>query len=347
MNSSSKPLRFGLVGIGTHGRQAVIPSFTRAPSCDLVAVADCDQAQLDSVADESLRRYLSLEAMLAKETLDVIYIATLPSTHCELALGALAYGAHVICEKPLAVDADEAARMVEAAELAGKQLLVMFENRMLPAYRKIKSWVESGVIGRVEAIHLQRFGKHPLAQPRRTHLLNAAGSLDCGIHTLDLVRFWMGGASWGVIHALGAWLGEEVENPPHIGVLSRLDNGVMVTFDCSFSYGLRVDRVDYRFKKESLAIVGTHGVIRDYGDHLDGFEVISDELVEKMSFVQVPHRDEIGKVLEHFASVLRGGADPENLLASGHDGLEAQRAVDEINLQARNTRLESTLLAMS
>lgn len=278
MNDSLTPLRIGLVGVGTHGRQAVIPAFETSRFCRLVAVAD-HREDLAPYAGREFRCYQSLDAMLENEELDVLYIATLPESHCELALKAFRNGLHVICEKPIAASADEAEQTVNAAEEAGKELIVMFENRVLPAYRKIKEWIQSGVIGRVEAIQIQQLGKHPQAQPRRTHLLNAAGCLDCGIHMLDLVCFWLGGGAWQE-----TWFNEEVEFAPHVAALARLDNRVMVTLDASFSYGLRVEHLDYRFKKQGLSIVGTEGLIREIGDPCAGFEVLSNALTSRCSF---------------------------------------------------------------
>ncbi|HWL52867.1 MAG TPA: Gfo/Idh/MocA family oxidoreductase [Chthoniobacteraceae bacterium] len=331
--------RFGLVGAGTHGLRAVIPAFETSAGCRLEAVADTSPARLDALPP-SLRRYASLEAMLASEALDGVYIATLPDTHCELALACFRHGLHVICEKPLATTLEEAQRMAEAALAARRELVVMFEYRFLPHYEKIREWIASGRIGRVEAIHLQQLRKHPVAQPRRTNLLNAAGSLDCGIHRLDLARFWTGGARWETVHALGTWFEEPVKKPPHISILARLANGVMVTLNESFSYGYRLKRMPYTFSKNSLAIVGSHGVIHDVGGGRAGYELVTQEGSETVPFIKTSHRDEIPKVLDAFARFLNGRDDAR--LAFAEDGLEAQRIVDQANRDACISRADDS-----
>ncbi|HWL51834.1 MAG TPA: Gfo/Idh/MocA family oxidoreductase [Chthoniobacteraceae bacterium] len=336
MNPNQR-LRIGLVGAGTHGRNAVIPSFVHSTRCTLAAVADRSAAHLAAIAHWNGPKYLSVDEMLDQAALDALYIATLPGTHCRFALAALERGLHVICEKPMAADLQEARRMTEAAQKAGRELIVMFENRIHPAYHRVREWIDLGHLGRVEAIHLQSFGKHPVAQPRRTDLLNAAGSLDCGIHQLDLARYWTRAGGWETIHALGTWLEEAVFNPPHIGILARLDSQVMVTFEDSFSYGYRLQSVPWNFSKQGLVIVGTEGVITDVRDREGvAFRLYSDEVNEQVAFSPLPHEEEIPRVLDHFAAVLAGDEEDRGWLARGEDGLQAQRIVDEVNRQCRD-----------
>lgn len=337
MNDSLRK-RIGLVGLGSHGTQAVIPGIGNSSEWELAAIADRNPASLRKFPD--LRGYTSIEKMLQEEALDALYIATLPDSHCAIATAGLRAGLHVICEKPMAAHANECALMLNAAEEAGREIIVMFENRFLPYNQKIRQWIREGAIGRVEAIHIQSFGKHPTQQPRRTFLLNAAGCLDCGIHMLDLARYWNDGACWETIHALGTWFDEAVERPPHLGVLARLDNGVMVTFEDSFSYGYRVESLPFNYVKSSLAIVGTHGIIADNQNNGRVIELVSELRCEQIPVEVSYHSHEIPKVLDTFASHLRGEATPESLasLATGRDGYEAQRIVDETNRQAVATR---------
>lgn len=334
-------IRFGLVGLGKHGRHALLPAFSRSRYCNLLAVADRSSENLDKIEDASLRRYGSLNQMLDNEELDAVYIATLASSHCELALQAFEKGLHVICEKPVAASAQEVELMLAAANRAGKSLVVMFENRFKHHYQKIREWIQHGRIGRVEAIHMQSFGSHPTEQPRRTNLLNEAGCLDCGIHMLDLVRFWTGGGIWKEIHALGTWFGEEVVCPPHVGILARLDSGVMVTFEDSFSYAYQMRKVPHNFSRNNLTIVGEKGVIIDckIGDNA-AFQVLSDDYQEVEMVFPMSHSEEIPLVMDHFARVLGGEEEDLGILPNGYDGYMAQRIVDEVNRQCREQRFD-------
>lgn len=335
----SKRKRIAFVGLGTHGANAVLPGILKSKEWELVAVADNNPEHLQKLPH--LRGYHSVETLLQEEEVDAVYVATLPNSHCALALAVLKSGAHVVCEKPMAANAEESRIMLDAAREAGRELIVMFENRFQPYNRRVRQWIRGGAIGRVEAIHFQSFGKHPPASPRRARLLNAAGCLDCGIHTLDIARYWNEGARWEIVHALGAWFDEAVERPPHVGILARLDNGVMVTFEDSFSYGHRVESEPNTFGKSALAIVGTRGVITDATEGEERvYRLITDKRRESAPVEITHHQDEIPKVLDAFARLLRGEADEETSasLARGEDGHEAQRIVDEVNNQAIATR---------
>lgn len=328
--------RIGVVGLGTHGMEAVLPGIENSRHWEVVAVADINSDQLHGIPH--LPGYSTVDAMLQKEKMDALYIATLPDTHAPIAITSLEHGVHVICEKPMAADTEACRRILEVSQRVGREVLVMFENRFQTYNQKVRRWICEGVLGRVEAIHFQSFGKHPTLQPRRTRLLNAAGCLDCGIHNLDLARYWNNGACWDIIHALGTWFDEVVNMPPHVGILARLDNGVMVTFEDSFSYGYGVESAPYDFGKCSLAIVGTHGVISD-GIEEGGqrvFRLITDRRCESVPINATHHRDEIPKVIDAFANRLWGEIDEETRasLAGGEDGYEAQRIVDEVCRQA-------------
>lgn len=335
MTTSSKK-RLALVGLGTHGRHAVLPAIEQSTEWELCAIADANPEHLACVPQYP--GYPSLEALLEKESPDALYIATLPGSHCALAITAFKAGIHVICEKPMGATAEETAAMLAAAREAGRELIVMFENRFKPPYQKIRDWIREGALGRVEAIHLQSLGKHPAEQPRRTNLVNAAGSLDCGIHMLDLARYWNDGARWETIHALGAWFDEDVQNAPHLAILARLDNGVMVTFEDSFSFGYRVNSLPFNFGRNSIAITGSHGVILDEPGVIT---LISDSRRESVPMEVTHHKDEIPNVIDAFARHLRGETDPLSAASLAHavDGHEAQRIVDETLRQARDTRV--------
>ncbi len=340
-----RPLRFGLVGLGTHGVGALLPAFSQSTSTRLVAVCDHNPQALTRLAATPIQCYTALEEMLACEELDALYIATLASTHLELALKGFEAGLHVVCEKPMAANAEEARQMIVAAEAADRRLIIMFENRVKAEYQQIRNWILQGEIGRVEAIHLQAFGKHPIAQPRRTRLLNEAGCLDCGIHMLDQARFWTNGGEWERIHALGAWFGEDVECAPHIGILAKLEGGPMVTFENSFSYGLNLPQVSYKFSRNHLTIVGSDGVIIDtMAGSTPGFQMVSRQRTDLHIIEPMAHSHEIARALDEFHRTLSGTNPQASVLATGEDGRLAQVIVDEVNSQCRAARYSSPLL---
>lgn len=329
-------LRFGLIGCGTHAQWAVLPAMKSTPSCQLVAVADVVQEHVAKVEGEGLGRYADYREMLKHEKLDAVYVATPCEVHCEPTVAALEAGCHVICEKPMAMTVDECRRMNAAAESAGKRLVIDFENRYLAANQQVRQWIADGRIGAVRAIHIDHMwdghkSSGNLAR-RREGFLQRNGCLDCGIHMLDISRFFCGG-EWRDVRAFGTWMGERVKFPPHIAIQGRLTTGVIVTLNASFAHTAHIQA---QHQHHGCVIEGEKGVIvlehNDAG--VEGYRLVSDSLAAFHSMNEAGHASVIPRVIEELDAAVTNGTPPSPSLATGFDGLMAQIAMDEANRDA-------------
>jgi predicted dehydrogenase len=334
-------LRIGLVGVGQHARWAVIPAIRETSKAwVLVAACDISEQNFDILRDVDVPIFTDYERMYREVELDAVYVATLVDAHFEPAVSAFRRGLYVVCEKPLADDVEKCRAMVAEAEQARKELVVVFETRYHPHNRKVKAWIDEGHLGVVEAIHFQHFWDGHKASghlaPRRARAIEGTGSLDCGIHQLDLARYFVGG-EWNEVSAIGTWFGEELSNPPHVGMMGRLSSKVMVTLNCSFAYGAYIEP---RPRSHVVTVVGTKGVISfcDDEDETSAVKLVAADLSDSVAFESVPHSLAIGWLLDDFAEVLRGRKPKSPELATGHDGLMAQIAVEEALKQCRVKR---------
>ncbi|MES2465567.1 MAG: Gfo/Idh/MocA family oxidoreductase [Armatimonadota bacterium] len=330
-----------LFGAGFHGLNAVLPALLRLrEKLDLVAVVEPAESNRMRAAQAAPNAavYASPDELFAAHSPDIVYVATLPHLHLPVALQALAAGCHVICEKPLAPTVEECETMIAAAHRAERHLVTMFENRYLIRNRTVREWCLSGRIGRVEAIHLQHFWPGPITEPRRTNLLNASGALDCGIHYLDLARYFVDAGDWATIHAVGQWFDEpDLENPPHITITARLSNGPLVTSTESMSYRIAyANRTGDRSGTTSLNVIGTDGIIESVAD---GVRLrLTDGTEETQTDERMSHVDEIPLVVSDLLTLLETGTAASGFLPMGTDGLHAQRITAEANRQARASR---------
>ena len=331
-------LRFGLIGCGQHARWAVLPAIEGAAGCELAAVAEIVPANLDAVTDEAVAKHDDYRRMLAEEELDAVYVSTTVEAHCEPTVAALAAGCHVVCEKPMAVGEAQCRRMVDAAEQAGKILAIDFETRYAPPVQQVRRWIEAGHIGTVRAIHFESmwdahkaFGGD-LAE-RRKRLMMGSGCLDCGIHKLDLARFYCGGGEWRDVRAVGAWFGEDVPYPPHIAVTARLSGGVLVTLNESFAYTAYIKAKHFH---TSEAIVGEKGAIALDVDEQGrkAFRLVSDTLQAECPLAAEGHGSAISRLLEDMDAAATDGKPLPPWTATGVDGMMAQIAVDAANRSA-------------
>jgi predicted dehydrogenase len=147
-------LRWGILSTANIGRRKVVPAMQRAARTRVVAVASRDEQRAGEYARElSIPTvHASYEALLADPDVDAIYIPLPNHMHAEWAMAAARAGKHVLCEKPLAMNAAEAARMVAVAEQEGVLLAEAFMYRLHPSWQKVRELIASGRIGRLSAV---------------------------------------------------------------------------------------------------------------------------------------------------------------------------------------------------
>lgn len=164
MDRLSKPLRIALVGCGQIA-DAHLQEIARIPAASAVAVCDREY----DLAYQAGRRfgvggiYTSVEAMLAAEQPDVVHVTTPPQTHASVATMALRAGSHVYVEKPFAVDAIEASRMLFEASAARRLVCVGLDQLWEPVWRELRELVATGALG--EIVHVDSHQGYDLSGP--------------------------------------------------------------------------------------------------------------------------------------------------------------------------------------
>lgn len=194
----SRKLRMGVVGVGMGKNHA--KGFQSHPSAELVALCDMDEKRLDAVAAELNvpQRYTDAKRMFREAGLDAVGVATPNKFHAPVTIAALEAGLHVLCEKPMAMNAKEAARMNAAARKARKNLMINFSYRFSDMSYALKQQVDAGVIGDIyygrTVWHRRRSGVIVGGRPSFvTKELSGGGPLiDLGVHRLDLALWLMG-----------------------------------------------------------------------------------------------------------------------------------------------------------
>ena len=148
-------LRWGILSTANIARAAVIPAIQHSTNGEVLAVASRDaQKAHDFAARTGIgRSYGSYEALLAAPDIDAIYIALPNSLHCEWSIKAAEAGKHVLCEKPLALDAAECAQMEDAARRHGVVLMEAFMYGFHPQTVAVIALLREGALGELRLIH--------------------------------------------------------------------------------------------------------------------------------------------------------------------------------------------------
>jgi predicted dehydrogenase len=198
-------IRVGVVGCGAISKSH-LDALSRQGEVQLVACADVRDAAAAQCARQFSIPHVHADArqVLARCDVDAVVICVPPKWHAELVLEALAEGKHVLVEKPLAMDLEEADRIVGAALASDRIVGVALVHRYLPAYRILRDLVQAGAIGRVHHLRFT-FGKdmyddsrftRPKADPRAWLVDRAVAGggllMSSSVHHLSAVSFVLG-----------------------------------------------------------------------------------------------------------------------------------------------------------
>lgn len=196
------PDRYNVGIIGTRFSEAVqIPAFQQHPSFKVVAIGGRDPDHTREVAKKfSIERsYTDWRQLIASGDLDLISIVTPPHLHCEISLAAFDKGLHVLCEKPMALNAGEAKQMLDRSKETGLTAMIDHELRYLSINQRFGELIQNGYIGKLRRLIIrahQSWRSFAEANPASTWdwwgdskkgggYLGAAGS-----HLFDALQHW-------------------------------------------------------------------------------------------------------------------------------------------------------------
>lgn len=336
-----EPLNIGVVGAGYMGR-----SFARLvaqhPLARLTGVADINNAAAAAVADAfGAAAYASAEALLDRERLDGLIVATFEDAHRAPCLAALSRGVATLVEKPIASTLADGEAIVEAARASGAMLMVGHVLRFDARYAQVQSAVASGHIGTPLTATARRLnGK--AAQKR----LNGRSSLATflGVHDYDAVR-WIVGAEVHEVVArsrVGFLKGQGYDVEDATWALLTFDNGVIAAIEEGW---ILPDGHPSGFEQR-LEVNGTTGRA-EIAAAYQGLTLITDQRAAWPDTALWPTiNGQVGGSLErevaHFLSEIRSGQPP---LVSGQDGLAALRIALAVEEAARTGQSVSLVSA--
>ena len=207
-------IRTGIIG-ASFAREAYLPALQTIDDVEVAAIASARRSSAQAAAEQFgiPHVYDDWRRMIGEHEFDLVCIATPTVLHAPMTLAALHAGAHVLCEKPMAMNADESAEMLQRAEALGRRHIIGHELRFNPNRRKIKSLIASGAIGDVRHLNIYNVSAawgDPASRPPGDWWSLAemgGGRLGAsGSHMIDLLRFWLGeiGAISGQVATMAA-----------------------------------------------------------------------------------------------------------------------------------------------
>ncbi len=179
----SSKLKCAVIGVGVMGKNHV-RTYSQIQKADLVAISDTRKTLVEGMAEEfGCRAYEDFRVMLDKEKPELVSVCVPTSAHFSVAKECLERGIHVLLEKPIAMNEEEARALLELADRCKVQLLVGHIERFNPAIQKLKTMLKKGDLGRITNIMARRVGGFP------PQIKDANIAVDLAIHDIDIVNF--------------------------------------------------------------------------------------------------------------------------------------------------------------
>lgn len=341
-------IKVGIIGAGTIGH-CHVAAYRKRADVEIVAVCDSNRDRAEQFARqyEISQVYDDYRIMLAEAAPDAVSVCVWNSLHGPVSIDALNGGAHVLCEKPLAISAAEALDMQLTAERCGRVLMPGFCTRYEEGVKLLKNVVDENRLGKlyyVKAVYLRRHG-NPGGWFADNSRSGGGPVIDLGVHVLDLARFIAGGQAVSVSAVTHKMPGEQAaSNAPHMSAdngqihdvedfasaLIRMDNGVTIQFETSWNHHVESDVFQ-------IEVYGTKGGATAYPKvriTTDDFGVACNIQPLHSNNEHSPNYD-FDEEIAHFIEVIRGAEQP---IVTAEDGVECMRITDAIYESANEQR---------
>jgi predicted dehydrogenase len=328
---SRRKVRYAVVGLGPIAQIAVLPAFKSAPNSELFALVSEDSDKLEKLGRKyGLAHLYSYEDYSrALSNVDAVYLALPNHLHREYAVRAAAAGVHVLCEKPMAVTAEDCRAMIEAAHQNHAKLMIAYRLHF--------------EAGNLEAIRLAKSGK--LGDPRvftsefaqqvaddnvcvSESVARGGGPVyDMGVSCINAARYLFGSEPTEVLAVTESNGDERFQRVEEMtSAVMRFPEDRLATFTCSFG---AVDIGRY-------ALIGTKGVLRADPAYEYAMAIKHQVTVgEKTRIATFPKRDQFAAQLVYFSDCVLKDKEPE---PSGLEGLADVRIVEAIYESARTQK---------
>lgn len=340
-------LKIGMIGAGGIAKGAHGNALKKITElAEVIAVSDVNMQAAKELANEvgATHIFEDYNELLQLKEIDAVVITTPNFLHSTIAIQSLTAGKHVLCEKPLAMNAEQAELMVSTAKNNGLILMTALNNRYREDVKTIKNYVETGQAG--DIYHAKCGWTRRSGIPgwggwfTKKDLSGGGPLIDLGVHMLDLTLYLMGdpkvisvsGATyqkfgpygtsraWGVANENGTYDVEDLAT-----AFVRLDNGATLSLDASWAANIKEEKV-------YVNLLGDKSGIQI--DNKEGTVIFTEENGElKDIYPDVVFDDGTARVnmWKHFIECIQEGKEP---ISSGEKGLLINKILDAIYLSS-------------
>jgi len=244
----SGKIGLGIIGCGGFGLYA-LQQFVQVPGVTLIGMAGTNRPAAHAAAQRfGIPDIEDVGALLARDDVDLVYIATPPFLHHPQAIAALEAGKHVICEKPLAILIEHADAMIAAARKHERLLAANLMQRYNPVYEAVDRLIQSGTLGELLHGSFENYASDENLPPEHWFWDRSKSGgifVEHGVHFFDLFAGWLGP---GTVEAAQRGLRPGTSPPieEHVQCTLRYGKTILVNFYHGFHQAGRMDRQELR-----------------------------------------------------------------------------------------------------
>jgi predicted dehydrogenase len=191
-----KKIRFGVLSTAKIGREKVIPAMQQSKYCEITAICSRNKERAEEVASQMNipRSYSTYEELLADPEIDAIYNPLPNNLHVQWSIKSLMAGKHVLCEKPIGMNADDARKLLDASkQFPDLKVMEAFMYRHHPRWKRVVELVRSGKLGEIKAVHsfFSYYNDDP-QNYRNSAEMGGGGLMDVGCYSISVARLIFG-----------------------------------------------------------------------------------------------------------------------------------------------------------
>jgi len=233
-------VRWGIIGSGGIAQKRTIPGMLLARNAECNAVMDINETVVKAVQEKFQipRAFTSLEALLAQQDIDAVYIATPLFCHKEQVLQAAKAGKHILLEKPMGLNCEECEDIRNFCEEKNVKLGIGFMMRFHAAHQEAKKLIEEGCIGEVVSAYAKFNCWFPVSNRERQQTKAFCGGgamMDMGIHCIDLLQYMTGLRADRVTAMCGNQIFAYPDVEDAASAVLKMNNGAMFVIEANFN----------------------------------------------------------------------------------------------------------------
>jgi UDP-N-acetylglucosamine 3-dehydrogenase len=312
-----KKLGVAVIGTGQWGKNHA-RVYKELPSAELVAICDVNPERAKAMAAQhGVKAYSDSTQMLKDKDIEAVNVCTWSTILAKEALKALKAGKHVLVEKPMATDTQQAKKLVQTAQENGLHLTVGFLMRFIPGLQSIRQSVENKKIGELVCATAKRVSQWP------ERIGDVGVVKDTAIHDIDVMRFISNEDPISVYAKMGSMRIQKFEDYAHIMLIYKDGKSAFIESNWLTPY-----------KTRTLTVTGSDAIMRlDYITQDLWIEQQTESVQPRYSF-QEPLKQE----LQHFVDCIINKRKP---LVTGEDGVRAlEVAAAAIKSSAKNRAIQ-------